>query len=349
MTSTLTAKKNSKKAGAKSPTKGAKAKKSFPEALVQQYETIRKLIAKADRQDVQNRYQIAVHCLAVREGDGSETYGTNAVQKLANKLGWSKTDVYDYASVALAWPDKTKFDELAARPDKFDKPLTWTHFRRIAVEKDAVKREQLIQDCLRNGWSVRDLKRQMEGAAAPNGSSDGTNLDSKPIKGIAAVIHSYGSQVATFKQHTDKFRERFAATINAVDPTDCNDESLDQLLAVRTCLTELIEQFDAACRQYTERQKSPSTVPSAPESSFRMGRAGRCWSARKSSRQSWFRAQWGVSPDRRRPRFHLADIPLARNICRWTGQSSITSDGKCVTPGNLESPREFLSKIHVFP
>jgi hypothetical protein len=237
-------------------------------ALAQKCNTIRRLVSETDRHDVQNRYNIAVHCMDVLQGDGKDKmYGTNAAGKLANDLGWNKSEVYAYASVVEAWPTEVEFDELAAKSDKFNKPLTWTHYRRIAREKDSAKRGQLIQKCRDNGWSVRDLKRHMEGSSELREAVEGANSETKPLKGLSAVIHSYGSQVAAFKQRTGKFGQSFAAKITSVDPSDCNDESLDELLAVRGNLKELIDQFDATIGQFTERRKSiavASNQASAP-------------------------------------------------------------------------------------
>jgi hypothetical protein len=176
--------------------------------------------------------------------------------------------------VALAWPDKDKFDELAAKPDKYNKPLTWTHFRRLASEKDAAKREQLIEGCLNNGWSVRDLKRHMEGNVTPTAAPDGANTESKPLDALAPMIQGYELQVVAFKQRTGKFREHLTAKINAVDPSDCNDESLDHLLVVRHSLKELIDEFDATFSQFMERRKSHSVAPSASEVTVSDGSGG---------------------------------------------------------------------------
>ena len=219
---------------------------------------------------MQNRYEIAVHCLAVRQGDGSETYGKNAVGKLAKRLGWSKSEVYDYANVAVAWPDETGFDELSSKTDKFRKPLTWTHFRRIAAEKDATKREQLIQNCLQHGWSVRELKKEMQtgnGFTAPNAMPDEAVTESKPRQGLAAAIQDYGSQVAAFKRRAGTFGQHLAAKINEVDPSDCNDASLDQLRAVRRDLKELIDQLDTSIGQFAERRKSVGPIANKAQTS----------------------------------------------------------------------------------
>jgi hypothetical protein len=258
MSTTLIEKNSNKKAEAKLKAKEAKAK---TKALTQKTETIRKLITKTDHLGSQGKYEIAGHCLDVLQGDGKDKmYGTNAAKTLADQLGWNKSEVYAYARVVEAWPIEADFNERAARPDKFRKPLTWTHFRRIASEKDAAKREQLFQKCLDNGWSVRGLNQHMLGISGSHHAAEGANSESKPLTGLSAVIHSYGSQVAAFKQRTGKFGQCLTAKISSVDPSDFNDESLDELLAVRGNLKELIDQFDATIGQFTERRKSAPVV-----------------------------------------------------------------------------------------
>lgn len=122
---------------------GSRAVGQMGDSLLEQYRAIKQLVVAADRRDVHARYEIAVRCQEVREGDGKGgKYGHRAVARLAKALGWRKSNVYEFANVAKTWPDKKGFDEFAAQEDKYGKPLSWSHIVLLATMEtaDAVAR-----------------------------------------------------------------------------------------------------------------------------------------------------------------------------------------------------------------
>jgi hypothetical protein len=171
-------------------------------ALLQHFREISRLIAEADRHGLKVRYEIAVHCQEVRNGDGNGgKYGAKAVRKLTRALAWSKTAVYDYANVAVTWPDKNNFVEPEPKlpPD------------------------------------------------------------------LTAAIQNYGSQVATFKRTAATFGQHVRRKMEEVDPADLGDGLLEQMRQARHDLNELLGELDETIRQFEERRKSQSTVPSDDE------------------------------------------------------------------------------------
>ena len=76
-------------------------------ALRKKFELIRNLDQRADRWEIELRFEIAEHCRDVKDGDGNK-FGDGAVQKLADALGWAASTIYDYASVARAWKSKAE-------------------------------------------------------------------------------------------------------------------------------------------------------------------------------------------------------------------------------------------------
>lgn len=233
------------------------------DALLQQYREINALVAQADRQDVQVRYKIALRCQDVRNGDGNGgKYGTKAVRKLTLALDWSKSLVYSYADVALTWPDKTKFDELVARSNRFNRPLTWSHYILLATVSDNARREKLIEDSLQNGWTVRELQTQIR--TNPTGQDEYTDAaapESRMPPDLAAAIQNYGSQVATFKRTAATFGQQLRRKMEETDPTELGDGLLDQMRLARHELHELLEELDDTIREFEERRRSVPPVP----------------------------------------------------------------------------------------
>ena len=178
----------------KASSRSSAALTSMGDALLQHYREITTLIAEADRQDVRIRYRIAVHCQEVRNGDGNGgRYGAKAVKKLTQALKWCKSLVYAYADVAVTWPDANKFDELVARSNRFDKPLTWSHFILLATVTDDARREKLIDDSLHNGWTVRELQVMMRtGPTEEYEEADAAETEPKLPPDLAAAIQNYG-------------------------------------------------------------------------------------------------------------------------------------------------------------
>ena len=145
------------------------------DALLGEYHEIMPLLVAADRHDVEARYNIAVHCLDVREGDGrGGKYGERAVAMLTKALGWKKSTLYDYANVAKAWPDKRKFDELAAQDDTYGKPLSWSHIVLLATVATPEHCDKLAKDALKHGWNVRELRKKLHLDTAGSVEADST-------------------------------------------------------------------------------------------------------------------------------------------------------------------------------
>ena len=254
--------------GIPDPSGGDKAMSSMGDALLKQCLVIKSLLIEADQRDVLARYEIAIHCQQVREGDGhGGKYGAKAVRKLTQALNWSKSAVYDYANVALTWPDQDKFDELVVKDDKFGKPLSWSHIILLATVSDDARREQLIQDSLQNGWTVRELKMETRiGTTTRCETADAAEQEPMPPQHIAAAVQSYGAQVATFKRNATTFGQLLIRKMEDVDPTDLSDKLLDQMRQARRDVKVVLTELNEIIRQFREHRVSPSTVPNEVDS-----------------------------------------------------------------------------------
>ena len=104
---------------------------------------------------------------------------------LTNELGkgFSLSNVYNMRQFFLDYP---KFQSLTGK-------LTWTHYCELMIISDRDRRSFYEKECVRSGWSVRELKRQIS-----------TSLyerlllsDGKPNKEKVLELAKKGQEIAT--------------------------------------------------------------------------------------------------------------------------------------------------------
>jgi hypothetical protein len=195
-----------------------KSETAADDALAKKIIEIKQFVIGADEQDVAARYKIAVGCKAIRAGEGqSKTYGAGAAKKLGKALGWSKSTVYAHAAVADAW-NQEKFNELAAKRDKRDKPLSWTHIMILATEKDAKRRRTFATQTVANGWSIRELKKKLSGDP---GDSETTEAEwPKPPRPLVNAVENYTTNLTTAKANAGVYGETIGEQIEHAKAED---------------------------------------------------------------------------------------------------------------------------------
>jgi hypothetical protein len=176
------------------------------DALLKKSNEIRDLVAKAEKHDVLARYEAAV---SIREVRDTAKYGANAMPKLAKFLGWGLTTVNDYARIAEVWPDAKKFAKLAEKPNCNGIPLSWTHFTLLMREEDVERRRHLLDQALKQGWTVADLVAQRKPAPAqPGGEGSrqaegaggaGTEDEPKTATPLMSVVNGMTEKLTQLK------------------------------------------------------------------------------------------------------------------------------------------------------
>ena len=225
-------------------------------ALLTKCTEILDLVVAADQHDVQARYEIAVHCQEVCNGDGKGgKYGDRAMAKLARALGWSKSTVYDYTNVAKSWPDRKKFDELAGKTDKFDKPLSWYHIVLLATVATAECRGKLAENALKHGWNVRELRNNLQlDAAGPAEEDSAAAPQPKLPRVLDTTVQNYVTQVGALKSNAAAFGAHLVEEIKDADPADLTDVFVDRLTQARQDISELLKQLDECLEQVRQRR-----------------------------------------------------------------------------------------------
>lgn len=113
---------------------------------------LRNLI-KNPRPDLPWNHEVG-RCLSeMRLGSDRSPYGTNQIKSLARELG--VTDTLLHRSIRFS---KLYNQKAAAALSR--RGVTWTVMQALIDVKDAVMREQLLNDSLRHNWSIRTLKAE---------------------------------------------------------------------------------------------------------------------------------------------------------------------------------------------
>jgi hypothetical protein len=141
-------------------------------ALKRRCELIRKLLSKAAGDEVATRYRIGVEILSIIRGES--TYGTRAIERIAQAIGKSAPTLYRYATVAERWsPDEMRVHR--RRENHHGEPLSWSHWVEIAKVQSAARRAALIERCLNEAITapylaalVSDMEVRDADASRPN-------------------------------------------------------------------------------------------------------------------------------------------------------------------------------------
>lgn len=106
-------------------------------------------------------WQIGHHIIEFEQsGQERAEYGSNLLAQLSKDLkashgkGFSRRNVLDMRRFYLTYP---KWQTVSAK-------LTWSHYTELLAVSDELARSFYEQQCIRENWSVRELKRQKNSA-----------------------------------------------------------------------------------------------------------------------------------------------------------------------------------------
>ncbi len=253
------------------------------DAALKKFNEIRDLLAEAEHGDVLARYKVAC---AIREVRDAGTYGAGAMKKLVEVLGKSESWVNDYATLAATWPDADKFAVLAAKKNKKGIPLTWSHFIELMRVEDKDRRQTLMEQSLKEGWSVADLEAKRKTPPASPAGSDTTNdaeigVDTAgsvaapvPSNTVKAAVNGVKEDLSAAKA---KLQEKLPKMIKDA-PEDQLDEALASLQEAREQFADLhkttLESIDLAIAQVEERRKLAAKKKDKPGGKKKAAPAG---------------------------------------------------------------------------
>jgi hypothetical protein len=137
-----------------------RAVKAMTPALRAEYEKLRKMLANSERQEVHVRHTIGLVVARVRGARAK--YGSDAVGQLERALGLDENTLRRYERIATTWT-APQISTVLKRTNPYGRPLSWSHLDVLAEVTDAKKREDLLDQALRDGLSVRELAGRVRG------------------------------------------------------------------------------------------------------------------------------------------------------------------------------------------
>ena len=130
------------------------------EHLQTKYNELQDLLGKGLRGEAQAKYDSGRVVADVM--DKPKRYGEQGVKLLGKAFRLDVDTLYGYANVARVW-SATDFKKLMTRTGDLGVPLTFSHLIELSKVKEAKKRDRLIERCLDEGLTVRELKNALVG------------------------------------------------------------------------------------------------------------------------------------------------------------------------------------------
>jgi hypothetical protein len=207
-------------------------------AFVEARETVRQLLARVVREEVLVRHQIGLVLRAMRHA--VDTYGDHAVERIANDLNIGADTLYRCVLVADTWtPDEVR--ALTVRTNRRGEPLSWSHLVALTKVASASARRSLIDRCLAEDWSVRDLVQHIA-SASPR---DAQNADLPEVDSVRVALKEGAHSASKAASEVTVFIEALESRLTA-EPGD--DLLLKRTISAYEALHEKVEKALACLR-----------------------------------------------------------------------------------------------------
>lgn len=118
-------------------------------------EMIKRTLFGASKKDLASRYLVAAKVEEIRTAAPNEKYRCRAVATIARGVGLTASRLYQYADVARAW-NQGQFDDAGPRAAKAG--LMFSHFVELAHKDHDAHRDQLLEEAIDKGLSVRKIR-----------------------------------------------------------------------------------------------------------------------------------------------------------------------------------------------
>ena len=226
--------------------------------LFEKFEQIHRLQGGQNIHEADTMYAIGAHVAEVL-ADGN-TYGIRAVPSLSHAIGIKSTALREYAHVAQTWnPDR--FAALMERRDRRGLPISFYHLTEIRRVTDPLEREKWVNDTLAQGWSIRQLRVEMQEDAdqpvtEPEQEPDDDDVDNAaqvetPVTLRSSIVRMR-SVIRQIPDSRAAWQDRIFAPLGD-SPAQFGRAVLDDLAQARTvcgeslqALHDLIAQLDDA-------------------------------------------------------------------------------------------------------
>ncbi len=222
--------------------------------LEDECEAIRSLLTHGDREDVRVRHEVGVRLCVIKAN--TDRYGDHAVERLASALRFPARVLYRCATVAEVWTAEG-LDAVMARTNAAGGRLSWSHLVALTRCASSVSRRAILEQCLRESWSVRELSAHVarQVPQTPDSAAHGAHAD-VPVK----VAFAEGIVQAS---RADASLRVLVRALDAGGDDDAGDAFT--LARAIVAVERLTQGATATLARLKELQRAAATVRRAPE------------------------------------------------------------------------------------
>ena len=195
------------------------------------YESIRRMLAGATRDDARSRHQIGVLIADVKRS--SQKYGARAVEQLAVALGTNVHTLYRCAAVAECWSAEA-LEALLGMTTVHGQPLSWTHLVLLAGVTSVRRRTELLDKALKDALTVRQLLVLVDGATS-KGDVRGSGGRLEVLSRVVRTAERWSHAAAAM--HEEVLAELDGASSDEGAPP----ELLERAIAAQERLREIVQ------------------------------------------------------------------------------------------------------------
>jgi hypothetical protein len=208
-----------------------------PPALREKIDWIRATIDDEWRRSIVNRYQVAVVIKEVYDDvteDKGSVYGAKAVEAIKKALGWDDGLIYQALHVADAFtPEQIEAMTQMRLPG--GRPLTYSHVVELARVADEGRREKLLKQAVKEGWTTRKLTNAVDLTTSPEPTNP-RERRGRPLakpKGFDGVLDQQAHFVQDFLNRDEQVWSHpehcLYAKARSLDAADFTRERADRL------------------------------------------------------------------------------------------------------------------------
>lgn len=237
-------------------------------ALDAKVEEIKQLLSEDASNELARRHRIGLAVLDLKDG---RTYGDRAVERLAKRIGYDKSTLYEYADVAKTWPSEA-LEKLCARRTTKGMPITFSHLVELAAVASE-RRVTLLERVFEKSLSVRALQELIgdqdnhvgKPKKAISGRAAKVGMQTTDRSGLAGWIAEVDAQLEAQARWTSSLPEirtlpSTAELAQQLTTAIASNEALRAAAAETTKLLEIERQRVATALTDTPRSSSPTRL-----------------------------------------------------------------------------------------
>jgi hypothetical protein len=224
---------------------------------------VRELLSTSDPQEAKAKHKVGRHVLDVRTAPGK--YGKRGVEQLAKELGRGKAFLYACARVAECWSEGDLAELLERKGDK-GLTLSFSHFVRLSLVRQAAVRQALVSEVLEKGLTVEETADLVKSKRVSRGKKSGSRL-------VAACSQKLLDAVVRLEEALVELEKDDALTPDVEVLMRAAESQRD---AGSRCL-QMAQRLESASKRVREQQEQPQSseqqehpqsegeTPSSPE------------------------------------------------------------------------------------